>query len=582
MRLALVAIVLGACGGVRRADPPVTPPAVVTSNITRADYAGSAACEPCHAELVAKWKQTPMHNMTRAAEHAVIDAPFDGTVFHFKDDYATLETHNNVKYMRLETKEKGSSLYRVTKVIGGKHREDFAGVQVKEVGGEAIGEDDHILPVSFMRATKELRYKGYSVMEKERPGLRASGEWRKRCIFCHNTEPYLDVMLGAFGASKPYQGVMVDALLPEAKRATFQVLDFDKFRDALHGEVKALDPNDAVLVARANGVVAAVERATTSIRARFDTRHLLEVGIGCESCHGGAKEHVLNPRTKPSYAPRAPYLSVTQPSGTDARAQSITRTCARCHQVLFSAYPFTWEGSLRAMTPGGSNINSGEARDFLLGGCASKMTCTTCHDPHAPKGVARADDGVCAGCHADKKGAGHSHHTAVTCVDCHMPKKNMGLAGKLNRYHRIGSPTDKTRVEKDRPLECALCHEKKSARELVESMETWWGKTFDRPALKELYGDLDGSPILATLSRGKPHEQAVAIAIAGETKLRPAVPFLFPQLTHSVPLLRYWALDALTAILGGPSGVDLHRDTAEIQKKARLWVTGKGFTLAAL
>jgi hypothetical protein len=572
----LVAVLLGACGGARRADTPASPPAIVTSNVARADYAGSASCEPCHAEIVAKWQKTPMHNMTRVADRAAIAAPFDGTVFHFKQDYVTLELHNGVKYMRLETVEKGTSLFRVTKVIGGRHREDFAGVLMN--GDEVVDPEEKILPVSFMRATKELRYKGYSVMEKERPSLRASGEWRKRCIFCHNTEPYLDAMLGGFGA-KAYQGVVVDTLLPESKRASYQILDVAKFRDALYEEVKVLDANDAVIVARTSGPMAAIETATSSFRARYDGKHLLEVGIGCESCHGGSKEHVLNPRSKPSYSPRAPYLSVTPPAGTDARAQSITRTCARCHQVLFSAYAFTWEGGLRAMTPGGSNINSGEARDFLLGGCASKMTCTACHDPHSPSGTPRADDGVCIGCHAEKKGAAHSHHDTVTCVGCHMPRKNMGLAGKLNRYHRIGSPTDAARVEKDRPLECALCHEKKTANELVTSMEQWWGKKFDRKALEDLYGDLDGSPLLATLSRGKPHEQAVAIAVAGETRLRPAVPFLVPHATHSIPLLRYWTVDALTAIVGGPSGVDLHRDTAEIAKKTRAWVSGKGFVL---
>ena len=53
-----------------------------------------------------------------------------------------------------------------------------------------------------------------------------------------------------------------------------------------------------------------------------------------------------------------------------------------------------------------------------------------------------------------------------------------------------------TRVESDRPLECALCHEKKTAKELVETMESWWGKSFDRQALHGLYGDLSGSAIL--------------------------------------------------------------------------------------
>ena len=38
------------------------------------------------------------------------------------------------------------------------------------------------------------RYKGYSVMVKERPGLHVGGVWNQTCIFCHNTMPYFDAL----------------------------------------------------------------------------------------------------------------------------------------------------------------------------------------------------------------------------------------------------------------------------------------------------------------------------------------------------------------------------------------------------
>ena len=49
-----------------------------------------------------------------------------------------------------------------------------------------------------------------------------------------------------------------------------------------------------------------------------------------------------------------------------------------------------------------------------------------------------------------------------------MPQKNLGLGYNLTRYHRIGSPTEKARVEGDRPLECALCHADKTVEELTD------------------------------------------------------------------------------------------------------------------
>ena len=58
--------------------------------------------------------------------------------------------------------------------------------------------------------------------------------------------------------------------------------------------------------------------------------------------------------------------------------------------MLFSRYPWTWEGGARrGADAGGSSITSGEARDFLLGGCARRMACTACHDPHGADDRAR-------------------------------------------------------------------------------------------------------------------------------------------------------------------------------------------------
>ena len=125
----------------------------------------------------------------------------------------------------------------------------------------------------------------------------------------------------------------------------------------------------------------AMREAVRETRKRFRGEHLVEVGIGCESCHGGCREHVESPAVKPAYEPRAPFLklaTVEKPT----TAQRVNRICARCHQVLFSHYQWTWEGGRRNdATPGGSNINSGEARDLLLGGCAGALSCVDCHDP---------------------------------------------------------------------------------------------------------------------------------------------------------------------------------------------------------
>jgi hypothetical protein len=156
-----------------------------------------------------------------------------------------------------------------------------------------------------------------------------------------------------------------------------------------------------------------------------------------------------------------------------------------------------------------------------------------------------------------------------------MPRKNMTLENRLGRYHRIASPTEKAKVEGDRPLECALCHADKTVNQLVTAMESWWGKSYDRDRLRALYGSLDVNPVRETVTRGKAHEQAVALTLLGEAKLRADVPLAASQLTNGVPIVRYFAEHALESILGEKLGVDLFQDNDRIraQAEARLHTT---------
>ncbi len=592
--LALAALAIAACGGARtpepnarRADRPR-----LTSNVLRRDYAGARACDGCHADISASYAAAPMHDMTRDVRSARLSAPFDGSVFRFKDDTATFETRGGDRVVRVSSRAFGSHDYRVTKVIGGRHREDFVGVAIGDDGRTG---DEEILPVSWMRAKGAFRYKGYSVMSEERPGLKAGPVWRDTCIFCHNTAPQLSTLLGALvGDGAPsYQGSTADRFLPQGRRLSYRAGERAALTAAVRSELAILrgavagesdDPSEP------GALLATLLRET---RARFSERHLIDLGVGCEACHGGARAHVDDSRVRPSFAPIGAAVQIELPQRASSpaaeRAQWINRTCARCHQVLFSGYPPTWEGGTRKGDPGGSHINSGEARDFLLGGCASELACTTCHDPHGrgknaaafAGGFANAaGDAICTSCHAslaaEPARQRHTHHReggpGSRCVSCHMPRKNMGLDGKLTRYHRIMSPNDPRKVERDRPIECALCHADRSVGSLVADLERMWGKKYDRERLKALYGRLDDNVIRATLGRGHAHEQAVALVVIGESRDATAAPAVVELLGHKYPLVREYARDALEAMLGKPMPFDLHRERSAILGDARAWL----------
>jgi hypothetical protein len=113
-------------------------------------------------------------------------------------------------------------------------------------------------------------------------------------------------------------------------------------------------------------------------------------------------------------------------------------------------------------------------------------------------------------------------------------------------------------------------------------MERWWGKHYDRAALRALYGDdLSVNALTATLERGKPHEQAVAIAVLGEARDRSAIPLLATQLSHDYPLVRYFAQRALQTLTGAPVPIDVGAPAAEVRRAADAWLTAQGFPRTA-
>ena len=288
------------------------------------------------------------------------------------------------------------------------------------------GARELLLPVSYVFETNSLRLKGYSVLVGERPGLRAGGVWSQTCIFCHNTVPYFDALWGELaGRGAPaYQGTVVDKLLPPERRWRLAVDAGGEaaLRDAVAAEVAAVGGTRAA----GADLRGALVRGIGELRSHFDAPHFVEVGIGCEACHGGSREHVANPRVHPSFAPRSPFLEARREAGGDiTRAEEVNRVCARCHQVLFSRYLFTWEGGRggRATPTRRAAARSRRAKraTFCSGGCAQRMSCVTCHDPHAEDKRADlerlasvAGNTVCVRCHAQYAPApalaAHAHH----------------------------------------------------------------------------------------------------------------------------------------------------------------------------
>jgi predicted CXXCH cytochrome family protein len=556
--------------------------------VLRADYVGSQACAGCHVSIYEQWQRAPMHRMTRDLAKTDVTAPFDGRSLKLGQDVATLSERDGRRFVGL-SQAGADTLFRVTKVIGGRYREDFVGeeVDVNAPNGAALAEQ-RILPLSYLKFDGTLRYKGYSVMVRERHELEPGLIWQRACILCHNTAPQFVALYDElYGAGAPaYQGSASNEL-PVDKAFKYVIDDEVGLRRELERELHGVGAAGRLPENPSH----ALEIAISNTRERFGEAALVELGVGCESCHGGARAHAADPqRVKTSFAVQSSFMHVETAAGAlPTHAQDVNRGCAKCHTVLFSQYPFTWEGGERRHAPGGSSTNSGEARDFLLGHCSAAMDCTTCHDPHAEDQKSHLDElgttagnRVCTTCHQTLATPAalkqHSHHRpeaeGSACLNCHMPKKNMGLAYEFTRYHRIGSPTDAERVLGDRPLECAICHADRSVDQIVTTMEKWWGKHYDRAALQRLYGaDLRQNPVRITLLGGKPHEQALAADIAVRKNVPGTTDSVVALATNPYPLVRYFARHSLERRFNVAMPVDMNLPGAELLQAERALVT---------
>src|SRR5262249_2985985 len=129
-------------------------------------------------------------------------------------------------------------------------------------------------------------------------------------------------------------------------------------------------------------------------------------------------------------------------------------------------------------------------------------------------------------------------------------------------------------------LECALCHADKTVEELVTAMERFWNKSFDRAHLTALYGSLSDRPLEATVAGGKAHEQATAMYVLGEKKVKAAIPLLAGELVNRYPLVRYFHRQALGKAAGHPCDINLDQEDEKIQADAGRWLNDLGIRVA--
>ena len=513
-------------------------------NISPGDYVGPSSCAECHAQEYDRWSHHPHSRMNSNPAPQTVKADFANRRAKEPGGEALFETEGGAYYMSALRDGKRVRRFRVTRVVGSRFMQFFIGKQVEgpEPREHALYRVEQKLPYGYDFGTQ--RWMPQSYFDPGPPEYNALGKanfdpyaasdpypWSGSCMPCHNTLPYLLRLAapGRFG-------------FPDADLH----VDLARWLDAFSTEMSS---------ARAAVTTHPLSLPDT---LRLGPDNLVTMGISCEACHFGARDHVKDNERLPVFGPQSDVLQVS-PADRRTSAElsrknpyAVNHICAQCHCAPIANYPC-----------GGGSSNSGEALDFLMGACASQLKCTMCHDPHQARGAEGHDDqrevAVCVTCHAKyaapeaaARHAGHPASAKVTCLDCHMPRITQGLMQAV-RTHQIGSPTDSRMYATGQPNACNLCHLDKSVSWTAHAIFEKWGKRVGlEPSWAPAYGGNLERPVgeVWLESRSLAPRLVAVQAYARSPLARRSLPLLWNLLEDPVPCVRLYSLTALDRLLG--------------------------------
>lgn len=509
------------------------------SNVRHADYIGSDSCRDCHASNHKAWSQHGHHRMTQFASTKTVVGDFSGKqTIEYEGGSARFFIKDNKYHMELKRGGK-TWLFHITRTIGWRHMQDYAGFLVSGSDERGLNRDqvEHVLPFAWDVAEQHFMpsihvHPDDDIPDSFEPHL--SVPYSQACSDCHNAYPVGDRMFRRAGIKRwaayaPRQTSMfLSAYLTEA-----------------HPEV--MNGNKAFVDYENHEVVRIAER----IRDLKLEETVLLQGITCEACHYGCRDHVENStpeksKSLPAFYPVSPHL-VTEAGNQDTlhgkTTENINFICARCHS-----------GSRQHFANGLHAWNSTEYTEAINGHCydpvkakalkMESMSCAHCHNPHETVGLKWArtpqqDDAKCLACHTQfkdsEKRVAHTHHASGDgshCMDCHMPHTNEGL-GRMVRTHRIVNPIDRELIEANQVNACNLCHLDKSINWTLKHLNDWYDPHFkvSSQAMARNYGSRTEPVVHEWMKSDHPPTRIATAGAIARRKAFFALPDLLDQLT---------------------------------------------------
>jgi hypothetical protein len=549
----LGSLVLGALAAAalpRWMPPPPAPPAPVAvarvepfpggpdapSSIMPEDVVGPDACKSCHRKNYDKWLKHPHRRMNQLATDDTVLADFESRTVEHQGGTARFEhPSKDVFLMTIDFAKAPRRVYRITRVIGVRLRQFYVGVLVEGVPGRLnVPDDEVVTPFGWWVIDERWAPMNYFWPygdDLPEGGATEFGPWpkdmpiRKACYQCHNTTAYLH-RLGSSNADD----------------MGFAAKDVVRDEQALDAEIRARSVGSG---APASGPGSQLDR------------NILHVGITCENCHFGARAHAEEDHEY-QFGPSSPHLALRPADASQTAERSkdnpwlVNGICRQCHNSTGVLYP-----------DGTALGNSLEATEQDASACASKMSCTSCHDPHeaGPADEGGPDDprhlDACIDCHAGfAAGAGrqvHSKHLleSANCLDCHMPRTNVGITHAV-RTHRISIPGDPRVMAVGGPNACNLCHADRSIAWTVEQLNTLWDRRIEPAAgwAAAWGGSLDTPAIEAWTVTDSQHVQMVLTEVLARRSDRDSFDRLLTLVEDPCGAVRAFALNAIERRVG--------------------------------
>ena len=161
---------------------------------------------------------------------------------------------------------------------------------------------------------------------------------------------------------------------------------------------------------------------TTTVQVRGEQLADLRENVGCESCHGPGRRHVMSMRANRQ-------ALELDPGSPLPSARAEIEICGRCHRLpnMLTTPPTPDNPKLARFQP----VGLLSSNCFLKSG--ERLRCSHCHEPHSPvEHDPVSYERVCRNCHAGQAIPAHEAAHRVTasecpqsprtgCIACHMP-----------------------------------------------------------------------------------------------------------------------------------------------------------------